>query len=42
MITISKQVEGERKGHLKNVIRNCLNKCEASKKSDGESVGGFW
>ena len=35
MITIRKQVEGERKGHLKNVIRNCLNRCEDGKGSDG-------
>jgi len=36
IITIRKKVEGERKGHLKNVIRDCLNEREgAGKGFDG-------
>ena len=41
MITIRKQVEGERKGHLKNVIRSCVDRCEADERSDGESIAGY-
>jgi len=36
LITICKQIAGERKGHLKNVIRDCLNEREeAGKGFDG-------
>jgi len=36
LITIWEQIAGERKGQLKNVIRDCLNECEeASKGFDG-------
>ena len=42
IITARKQVEGEKNGHLKNVILDCVNECKAAGKGrDGESVVGF-
>ena len=41
-ITIREQVAGEKKGHLKNVIRDCLNEREgAGKGFDGWSAVGL-